>query len=64
MKILIIIAAAISLLFAISFLLDMPFFTTNWLRYTLVVLLALLVLVISAKMVWNELKELKNKINQ
>ena len=63
MRILLTIIIALALLFAVSFLLDIPFITDNWLRYAVVVMLALFIVVISAKMVWQGLKDLKDKLN-
>lgn len=63
MKILLTITLTLTLLTAISLLLDLQFIADNWLRYALVILLAIIVLSIGAKIAWIQLKELNDKIN-
>lgn len=55
-------AATLLLIFALSFLLDLPFINTNWLRYTVVVFLAIAVFAFGLKIVWQLIKELKGEI--
>ena len=63
MKALLTLTITFLLLFALSLLLDTRFISSNWMRYVLVVLMALLILGLGAKIAWQQLKDLKDKIN-
>ena len=63
LKILSTFAITLLLLFGISFLLDIPLIYTNWLRYALVILLAVGILAVGIKVMWQFIKELNQEIN-
>ena len=61
LKIILSFLGTLALLFAASFLLDLYFIQQNWLRYTVVILLCITVLLVGGAVVWEYVKQLKNK---